>query len=340
MSGEPVLSVVSLTDGTFETCRRSITSFLNQTVRDRIEIVLVGTSREEIAPDCDLLDQFHSYRIVELGEVHSTGQGLAAGVFDATAPLVTYLEEHSFMPTDYAETVVREMDEKKLNALGYGMTPANPGTVAWAHIFLQFATAVAPVASGVVDRLGGHHAAYRRDMLVSYGDLLPHLMGNEAVLHEDLRHRGIPMVINGDIVVEHAQISDLWHLMRHEFLSQRAFADARMNVLEWPMWKRLVYTGGSPLIPFLRLGRAAWHIGRSGRWTDVGPLGFLTMFAAGISGAAGEATGYLFGARTDVMRERMAYELNRYAYVNRVDRANAPRSEPLAEPRDEVARSS
>ena len=44
------------------------------------------------------------------------------------------------------------------------------------------------------------------------------------------------------------------------------------------------------------------------------------MFVAALSGAAGEAVGYLFGAGKDTLTQRLDIELDRFSYVNQADR--------------------
>ncbi len=199
------------------------------------------------------------------------------------------------------------------------MMPENPGVIAWAHIFLQFGQVVAPLASGPTTRVGGHHVAYERDLLLSYGDNLESLMADESVLHRHLVPSGVEIYATGETVSGHAQISDLKNLMKLEFIGQRSYAATRVVVMEWSWFLRLAYTCGAPLIPFVRCARSLQHVFRAGRGKQLLPLIIPPMFIAALAGAAGEATGYLFGAGKDTLIQRLDIELDRFSYVNQTD---------------------
>ena len=320
MQTKPSISIIMVTDDTYETCRRTIGYLLQQTVIDQIEMIIVGPSRDQIQPDEAELSKFHSNQIVEVGKVVSVAQTLSAGVVAAKAFYVTYAEEHGFPPPNLAEVLIREFEEGGHVALGWAMTPANPGLVSWAHIYGQFGEAVAPLKSGPATRLGGHHGAYSRDLLMEYGDKLHHVVGCEAVLHGDLNKRGVKMYMTGEVVGLHTQVSDFPSYFKHEYIAQRAYAAARMDVMKWSIWRRLLYVAGSPLIPFVRLRRSLRHMRRTGRFRELMPNIAFVMFAGNVAGAIGEALGYVFGADDQVLSQRMAVELDRYSYVRASDR--------------------
>lgn len=319
-----------ITEGKYEICRRTISYLLAQSVVNQIELVLVGPSRDVMRVDERELAPFHSHQIIEVGKVLSTGQGLAAGTLAARADLVTYAEEHGFPPPDLCEVLLRHAAGSDYQAYGWSMLPSNPGTVAWAHMYGQFAEAVAPRPTGEVSRLGGHHAMYRRALLMDYKDSLADVFGCEAVLQEDLERRGIKMLLIGEVAGGHTQISDFWSYLWHEFVSQRSFAAARVRKLNWGWGRRLLYVAGSPLIPFLRLKRKLPYIRSTGRWAQLMPqVGFI-IFAANCAGTAGEVLGYLNGQSDKALSERLKIELDRYAYVSDADRDQKHQRSPMA----------
>lgn len=205
--------------------------------------------------------------------------------------------------------------------------PANPGLVAWAHLYAQCGQAVAPIRSGPISRLAGHHALYQREMLLRHGQNLESLMANEAVLHEDLRITGTEMYVLGDVAIPQVQISRLRTFIRHEFMSQRIYGAARASVFRWSLARRLLYVAGSPPIPILRVSRSISDIRRTGRGRTLLPQIIPVMLLGTLSGAVGEALGYLMGARSRDVAGRFEIELDRYAFVNRADSSSpkAPR---------------
>lgn len=320
MPSPPDLTVCMITDDTYAKCARTISYLARQTVVDRIELLIVGPSEARIAPRYDELSPFHSVRIVEMGEVGWVGEAVARGVHAASAPYFVYAEEHGFPPEDWAEVLIRTFEAGGYDAVGWGMLPSNPGLVAWAHIYGQFGDAVAPLASGSATRLGPHHGAYRRDLLTGYGDELASLFGNEGVLYPELVRRGKAIYLTGETVTGHTQISNLSDYIWLEFIGQRVYAASRMRFFEWPLWKRIVYIAGSPLIPLVRLSRSIGHVSRTGRSRELLPQVAVVMLAANIAGALGEAVGYAIGADDKTRSDRMGIELDRYSFVNKADR--------------------
>lgn len=320
MPSKPDISIFMITDESYAICARTVSYLKRQTIADRVELIIVGETLEKIAPDYDDFAAFHSYKVVEIGDVQWVGMAAAKGIEACSAEYVIYAEEHDYPPENWVEVVLATFEEGGHDAVGWGMTPSNPGLVAWAHIYGQFCDAVAPIDSGPALRLGPHHGAYRRDVLMSYGEELPFVFGNEGVLYPDLVRRGKSLYITGDTETEHTQISNFSDYARLEFIGMRIYAASRMRVFKWPLWKRALYIAGAPLIPFVRLWRSIHHIRRTGRSRQLLPQAALVILAANLVGAVGEAIGYAIGAEDDNRTERMHIELDRYAYVNESDR--------------------
>lgn len=323
MTSRPKISMAVATDDTYSTVQRTVSFLLKQTVVGDIELIVACPSAQRLSADVFELEQFGAYQIVERAGTVASGQFMAAAIAAARAPAFMYVEEHNFPPPRTAEVAINELVHNEKPALGFGMLPSNPGIVAWSHLYGQFGTAVAPVISGATRRFGGHHAAYRTDLLLEYGDDLSDMMNNEAILHEDLRKRGIPMYLTSEVAIPHTQISDFLVLVRQDYLAQRVYAGARMQLMDWPVWRRIVYVCGAPLIPFKRVATAVYHMFRTRRAVRIALPAIPVMFVAHGAGAIGEALGYIFGADEAVNAQRMEIELDRYSFVSATDREAA-----------------
>lgn len=313
----PLTQIVA-TDTDFSVCRRSVEALCRQRLVERVELMIVCPSAGTLGADPKLDGIFGKVTVVECPPTTS-GTMVAAGIRAASGDYVMYVEEHNFPPENTVETLIETTSVPGRPAIGLGMLPANPGVVAWSHLYGQFGHAVAAIASGPVDRFGGHHAVYERDMLLRFDDRLETIMDNEAVLHEVLRRDGVTLWMCGEIVVPHVQVSKMREFMTHEFLSQRAYGAFRAQELGWGPGRKLIYTLGSPLIPFLRLKRSVGHVLRSGR-AGLLPQIAPTMLLAFLWGTAGEVMGYLFGVSDAEKSARMDFELDRYAYTRDADR--------------------
>ncbi len=309
----PAMSVIMLTPDTFETCRETLGYLKAQTIADRIEIIAVGPTVERLGVREGELDDFCCFQIVEIGEMVSTGAAFTAGARQARADVVAYGEEHSFPITTWAESLV-ERHKDGYAAVGFAMGNANPNSiVSWAHLYGQFCHVVYPIESGERDALGGHHTTYKTAALLEYGDDLPEMLNNETALHMDLRAKGEKLYLESAARSYHVNLAKTFPFMHLEYMGQKGFAAARARSGQWGLFKRLTYAAGFPLIPLVRMRRVSHHLKRTER-TELSPKIYFAMLLPYLSGAVGEAMGYLFGNRRIVERNKISYELSRRSY--------------------------
>jgi hypothetical protein len=317
---QPEISFITITDDKYDDNRRAVCDMARQTAASEIELIIVGPSRQQMQVREGDLAPFHSFQIIETGPVRSTGAALAEGVRAAKALFVGYVEEHGYPEPSLAATAIRFLRGGDYGAVGWSVKNANPGWVSWASIYGQFGPAVAPVGTHEALSLVGHHAAYRRELLLEYGDQLPALLSNEVMLQMDLHSRGYKLILTGDTAVAHTNVSKFGSYLLIDYLGQRGFAATRARVSNWSWPRRLLYVGGTPLIPFIRLRRSLRDVRRTGRAETLLPWLAFIIFAANCCGAVGEAMGYLFGIPDRAYQKRTTIELNRLDYVVKPDK--------------------
>jgi hypothetical protein len=316
-SKKPLLSVVTITDRDFEVCRKAIDFLKAQTALGDLELVIVAPSLDALGLEVEEVECFPSLQIVVVGAIESTGHAMAAGVRAARADWVAYCEEHSFPDPGWAAALI-EAQADTWAAVGCSIANANPGTlVSWASLLGEFGPVAAPVRSGEVKFLGGHHASYRKELLLPFGELLDSLLEFEVALHQALLAGGHRLYLTGDAVSSHLNISRLGPFIKSDYLGQRGFGAMRWRGQGWGLSRRLVYAAGTPLIPLLRLARSVKHVWRCGRGRI--PWIFPVMAVAMIAGAVGEAAGYLFGAG-QASAGRVDIELDRPSFISASDR--------------------
>lgn len=312
----PAMSVILVTPDRYETIRRTIHSLRRQDARGRLEIVIVAPDTEAMDIDENELRDFAAVRRVSTGQVMSVGKANAAGVRAASAPVVALGEDHSFPEPGWAEALL-EAHRNPWAAVGPAIRNANPKTlVSWADLFVAYAPWLDPAPGGEREHLPGHNSSYKREVLLSYGPELEKMMASESVLHWDLRRKGYKLYLEPAAKTAHTNFSRLSSWLRSKFHSGRVFASSRAR--QWPLWKRLAFAGGSPLIPLVRLKQILGHAVRSrqspaliAKVTPVMTLGLLVS-------ALGEMTGYLLGPGDSVER-LAAYEYHRFRHLSRVD---------------------
>ena len=316
------MSVVLVTPDDYDTIRKTVHHLREQTIRERLEIVIVAPSLNDLGLAVADLEDFLRFRVVEFGTIKSTGAAIAAGVEQASAPIVAYAEEHSYPEPGWAAALI-EAHRDSWAGVGAVLANANPGCLtSWANFFMDFGPWVDPAAAGQMDRLPWHHTSYKRSLLLGYGQRLAGMLETEGILHADLQAQGHRLYLEPAAKTRHVNLSQLSSFIRGEFHGGRLFGAARARHGRWSALRRLLYAGGLPLVPLLRAPRILRDIRRAGRQRELLPRILPLLMIGLVAHTIGEAVGYIFSAGTAAQR-RCSFELNRYRHVAPGDRRAA-----------------
>ena len=314
----PDLSVIILTPDSYKTIHKTIHLLSLQSVKSRMEIVIVAPSLEALSPDLSLLNQFEQYRVVQVGKIKSIGSAYAAGVREASAPVVALAEEHSFPKAGWAEAFL-EAHHQAWAAVGPVVLNANPyNSISWADLYIAYGRWLEPGEKGSIDHLPGHNSSYKRDILLQYGSALEVMMEAESVMHWDLRSKGYQLCLEPAAQTLHTNFGELSTFLLAQFYSGRQFAASRVENESWPLMRKLFYSAASPLIPAVRLYRILKNL-RHGDGSN--PL--ITVLPALLLGlfvdAAGQSVGFTFGAG-DATRILVDLEFHRDQHMGKSSR--------------------
>ena len=103
------------------------------------------------------------------------------------------------------------------------------------------------------------------------------------------------------------------------FLGGMVFAALRVREKRWSIWRRLLYIGGAPLIPLVRLLRIIKEINRTGRQRKLIPQILPALISGLVPHAMGELIGYAFGL-SNVELHYSYYEMTRIRHLTTEDR--------------------
>jgi len=324
----PAFSVVLVTPTDFDQIRETVHHLLAQTVLSQMELIVVAPSRDALGTETAELDRFPAHQIVEVGPILYRGQAAAEGIRVAQAPIVGLVEEHAFPEPGYAEALLRA-HEGPWAAVSPVIRNANPESViSWVNYYRAYLGLAEPLEAGEMDNVAWHNSAYKRDLLLAFGDELGPLLDYEGDLLHALRKQGHRFYLEPDAQTRHQNVELFRSLLHLSYMKGRLGAASRVAAEGWPMWKRLVYVAGSPLIPLMYvpalrdgLTRTRQPAGRLAR-----TLPFLSLSLA--INAFGESIGLLGGA--EGLKHKMeAYELNRSRYLSRRTLKNQVRTTPL-----------
>lgn len=317
----PELSVVIVTPDDFATINNTMGCLMNQTVKDKMEIVIVAPSADCINPHNSETVDFPWVKVVEVGTVKSIAWGNAEGARHVTAPVIVFAEDHAYPDPDWAEALIRA-HEQQWAAVGPVVRNANPGSaLSWADLLMTYGPWLDPTPAGMVGHLPGYNCSYKRSILMEYDRELESMLREEIFLHQDLCSNGFQIYLEPSAKVAHTNLSlpSSWVKMR--FLSGRVFAAARSK--NWSALRRAVYILGAPLIPIIRIRRIIFEAYKPGRLQNMEISMRIRVLISIIFGSVldglGQLTGFAIGAGRS--EEKLsAYEFHRHSHLTEKDR--------------------
>lgn len=315
----PEMSVVLVTRNPFRTIRKTVRYLSRQTLRDRLELLIVVPSRERLDLEDSEVQGFGAVQVVEVGPIRSMSQAKAAAVRSATTPVVAFAEDHCYPDPDWAEHLIRA-HRQSYAAVGPAVKNANPRTlISWVSFLMSHARWNEPVTTGPTDGLPWHNTSYKRDLLLEYGPELPSLLSVEGFLQENLAARGHQLYLAPMAKVSHVNISLASSMFAHALVGGRMFGAARARYGKWSPLRQLLHIVATPLIPMVRLRRTCRDIRRIGEQKRLLPR-ILPALCVGLTlHALGELGGYAFGPGNGE-QQYSDYELTRIEHITEEDR--------------------
>jgi hypothetical protein len=297
---DPKLSVILITPDGCDTIRPVLRHLQAQSVSRELEIVVVAPAKEAIQLEAPELQGFHSVEVVPYaGLMSSTSAARANAVRIARAPLVAFVEDHSFPQPGWAKAFL--IAHKGVwAAVGPSVGNANPERlISWANLLIEYAPWLEVSQPQELEHLPAHNSSYKRAILLNYGEALDLMLEAESVLHWDLRKKGFKLRLDSEARTLHLNYSSIRASTKLRFHAGRIFSAARSR--DWSTRRRLVYAVAGPLIPLIRVLRIFRHA-RARFWNKLPTGTFEVLFLLLLCDAAGEMAGYIFGSGSEASR--------------------------------------
>jgi hypothetical protein len=306
----PSLTVVLVAARSFDSVRKILRCLRAQTIRDRIELLIVVESRTAFAADPEALWGFARHEIFEVGEIIRMADAKAAAVGRATAPVVVFAEDHCFPEPDWGEALLAAHGAG-WTGVGPAVGNANPRTaLSRSEYLMHWAPWMGPDPAGPVTLIPWHNSSYRRSALLDLRADLPRLLAVESFLQAALRQRGHQMYLEPAAQVSHTNISRPGPWLVHGFLGGRLYAARRTHYERLSWLQRLQKAVTSPMVPLVRMWRLLRILRRTGRVSEFLPRTLPLLTVGLVTHAAGEAAGYVLG-EGDTETRYSHFELNR-----------------------------
>jgi hypothetical protein len=317
---EPVLSILISTPALSATLVRPLRFLQRQTIRDRIELILLAPS-ETTFEDLDpaLIEGYAVVKTLAVGSIATVEECFAPGIEAATSPVVALLENHVYPEPGWAEAIVRA-HEGAWTIVGGAISVANPATAtSWVEHLMSYVFHDELAPTGEVQRVSRNNSTFKRHALLAFGDRLDRVLQRDGGLMEELRSRGARSFRSPEARLYHLNPSKISALLNLRVHSARASASTRARVASWSGARRFLYVLASPLFPLLRL-KALWPRlvvpPVRTRIFRVAPLLLLALLVD----AFGQALGFSLGSgKSAAIAAR--YDLDRAPYLTAADRA-------------------
>jgi hypothetical protein len=309
------MSVIVVVHSDSASLRKVFECLRMQTIAPDVECVLVTGDRQTASGLSTHLQGLAAVQVIVLDSIKSAGHAKSAGIIAAAAPLVAFLEDHSFPERAWAESLIKAHERDTYAAVGPVIRNANPETGAsWGCFLVYYGQYMFARAPHELRHLPANHTCYRRSILLEYGPRLADLLEAEWVLHQDLFAHGFELFQEPAARAHHFNHSQVWPSIEEYWFASRVFAAERGA--QWKFTRKLLYALGSPILPLvqsLRIGKDAIQNGLGLRSLA---RGFPAMFLILCAGAAGEMTGYTFGAGK-AKAKLMDFESKRHLIISR-----------------------
>ena len=310
------MSAVLATDR-LETASRTLECLRAQTIRDRLEIVLVSTSGEPLGIAPDGLAGFSCHVLVEPEAPLSLPSGRALGVRAARAPLVFVAETHGFPHPEMAERLLAAIRPPWTAAVP-GFCNANPdGAVSWSNLISDYGQWLDALPGGERPTCPPYNTIFLRSFAVEALERDENALAPGYDLVARLRAGGHRIFGEPAAQLDHVNVSLRRTWLRQRFVAGRS--QAAVRVKSWSRYRRAAYALGSPLLPFVLLGRCARPFVAARRVHRIPWLTAPALVAGVVAVAAGELTAFVGGGSPELHEAADEFELHKVAYTTTRD---------------------
>lgn len=303
--------MIVLTDD-FATIRRVVQHLSAQTIAGDVELVVVCPAAKDLEFPAGATVALARVTVVECSLL-PLGQARAAAVRAAAAPIIVLGETHAFPAPDWAEQLIRAHDGR-WQAVAPGMENGNPESArSWSGFLMDYGRWLARRAAGEIDEPPAYNASWKREALLGLQDRLALMLEPGGPMDQQFVGPGSGFYHEPNARVAHLNVAGptgAWAAER--YWGGRLFGARRAR--QWPLLRRLVYFGGSVLVPLLRVVRTRDAILLFRGRRDL-PRGTVAAVAGGcFLWALGEAMGYIAGEGRSESR-MLEYELHKERYA-------------------------
>ena len=307
---DPAKLTVGLIAGELrERAERSLRHILSQTAIDRLEVIVVDLNAN---PRKFAGSDHPRVRYLHRPNFHYYCQAQLELVRETRTSWIAFLEDHCYAEPQWAEEILKAIEDPKVGALNYTFTCATEaGYLGRAILMAEYGYWMAPHPGGSITFSASTNLAYPRERLAAAMTSDGSIFEAEFLIHREILKEGLEIRVAPRATVGHESWSTLSGACRANGANKRVLGSRRAETGGWGIAKRGLWAAAMVLSPGLHLARLAASVRRRpALWgTYLRSLPVLTAIY-GYS-ACSEAAGYLFGAggsREEFLARELAVE--------------------------------
>lgn len=284
----PAVSIVVASYNARTTIERCLRSLEAQTDRD-FEVIVADSSTDGTGELVRRL--FPEVRLVHFGERKFPGDARNAGILQARAPILAFLDSDTIADPDWVRSIAAA--QASYPVAGGAVTNANPeSAVACASYFCEFSAWMPAGERRVMRDIPTCCLSIRKEIFARFGPFLSGTYCSDTEMNWKLAAAGYPPMFIPAMRVAHVHLTSLQRFLRKQVMHGRAFARVRVQSERFSAARAALFAVGAAALPVLLFGRVASRV-----WRHRAALGdFLRSSPLVIAGltcwALGESLGY------------------------------------------------
>ncbi|MFI5323069.1 MAG: glycosyltransferase [Thermodesulfobacteriota bacterium] len=314
----PHVSVIITTIGGYESVRTTIEHLNKQTVRERLEVIVITPPPKWPDAVRKEFKLFYNCSLIEADIDNELYKAWASAVHQSSAPVVAFGENHAFPEPKWAEPLI-EAHKGPWAGVGCVFKNANPdGIKSRAQMYMTYGRYTETVESGETDDLPGHNTSYKRPILLDYGSELKYMLTRTDIMHMDLRSRGHRLYIEIKAGFRYINVSKTLSILLDLFYNGQLYTADLVNYKKWSPMQRFVHALLEPMIKLKHFKGTLESIRRAGEWNRLVPSALPIILFGHTAHFFGKVRGYFTGS-SDIRRKINSYELEKFKYITEQD---------------------
>jgi glycosyltransferase involved in cell wall biosynthesis len=247
MSADPVLSVIIAAYNARDTIRQCLRSLADQTVRSSLEVIVVDSSSD--GTGSIIAGEFPWVRHFVFSQRKYCGDARNMGLTEARGRIIALTDADCMPRKNWAEEILRAHEKHAELGIGGAIANGNPeNLVGWGAYFCEFTAWMPGNTAGLQTDIAAANMSYKREVFNRYGTFIPGTYCSDTEFHWRIRHAGLSLRFDPEIMVCHRNITSLGRFLKHEFQHGRSFARMRVAAQHFSPARRVLYSACFGLI--------------------------------------------------------------------------------------------